>query len=49
MVNVITLSAVDPGLEHRLGQNKDYEISIYCFSAMNASLRSKIKYLVDSD
>jgi len=46
---VITLSAVDPGLEHRLSQNKDYDISVYSFSAMNASLRSKIKHLVDSD
>ena len=40
MVNMLVSSAVDRGLECRLGQTKDYKIGI-CFSAKHAALRSK--------
>ena len=43
MVSVHTLSAVDCGFEHRLGQTKDYKIGICCFSAKQAALRRKSK------
>ena len=44
MVSVFTSSAVDRGFELRSGQTKDYKISICCFSAKHAALRSKSKY-----
>ena len=44
MVNVVTSSAVDRGLEPRLGQTKDYKIGICCFSAKHAALSIKRKY-----
>jgi hypothetical protein len=40
MVHMLVSSAVDRGLECRLGQTKDYKIGI-CFSAKHAALRSK--------
>ena len=41
MVGVLASSAVDHGLEPRLGQTKDYKIGICCFSAKHATLRKK--------
>jgi hypothetical protein len=41
MVSVLTASAVDRGLEHRLDQPKDYKSDICCFSAKHTTLRSK--------
>ena len=43
MVSVLTSSAVDRVFEPRLGQTKDFEIDICCFSSRStqASLRSK--------
>ena len=43
MVSVLVSSAVDPGFEPRLGQTKDYNIAICCFSAKHAALRRKSK------
>ena len=44
MVSVLASSAVDRGFECRsLGQTKDYEMGICCFSAEHAALRSKSK------
>jgi hypothetical protein len=43
MVSVLTSSAADHGFEPRLGQTKDYEIGICCFSAKHAALRRKRK------
>ena len=43
MVSVFALSAVDRGYKARLGQTKDYEIGICCFSAKHAALRRKSK------
>jgi hypothetical protein len=43
MVSVLTSSAVDRGFECQSGQTKDYKISICCFSAKQAALRSKSK------
>ena len=43
MVSVLDLSAVDRGFEPRLGQTKDYNICICCFSAKHASLKRKSK------
>jgi hypothetical protein len=37
-------SAVDGGFEPGLGQTKDYEIGICCFSAKHAALRGKRKH-----
>jgi hypothetical protein len=34
MINMLSSSAVDRGLEPRSGQTKDDKIGIYCFSAM---------------
>jgi hypothetical protein len=34
---------VDRGFEHRLGQTKNYQIDICCFSAKHAALRRKSK------
>jgi len=44
IVRVLASSMVDRGLESRLGQTKDYKISICCFSAKHAKLRCKSKY-----
>ena len=44
MVNVLIWSAVDREFEPRLGQTKDYENGICCFSAKHAALRRKSKY-----
>ena len=43
MVSVLALSAVDHGVEPRLGQTKDQKIGICCFSAKHAALRGKSK------
>jgi hypothetical protein len=43
MVSVLASSAVDRGFECQSGQAKDYKISICCFSAKQAALRSKSK------
>ena len=43
MVNMLVSSAVDRGFEPRLGQTKDYKISICCFSAKHAALRRRSK------
>jgi hypothetical protein len=43
MVNVLVSSAVDRGFKPRLGQTKDYQIGICCFSAKHATLRRKSK------
>ena len=43
MVSVLALSAVDRGFEPQLGQTKDYEIGICCFSTKHAALRRKSK------
>jgi len=43
MVSVLDSSAVDCGVEPRLGQTKDYDIGICCFSAKHAALRRKSK------
>jgi hypothetical protein len=41
MVSVLASSAVDRGFELRLGQTKDYNIGICCFSAKHAAIRRK--------
>jgi hypothetical protein len=43
MFSVLASSAVDRGFEPLLGQTKDYEIGICCFSSKHAALRRKIK------
>jgi hypothetical protein len=43
VVSVLALSAVDHGVEPRLGQTKDQKIGICCFSAKHAALRRKSK------
>ena len=43
MVSVLASSAVDRGFELRLGQTKDYNIGICCFSAKHAAIRRKSK------
>ena len=43
MVSVLASNAVDRGFEPRSDQTKDYKISICCFSAKQAALRSKSK------
>ena len=43
MIRVFSSSAVDRGFDSKLGQMKDYNISISCFSAKYAALRSKSK------
>ena len=40
---MLASSAVDRGFKPRSGQTKDYKISICCFTAKNAALRSKSK------
>ena len=43
MVSMLTSSVVDRGFKPRSGQTKDYKISICCFTAKQAVLRSKSK------
>ena len=43
MVNLLSTSAVDRGFKFRSGQPKDYEISIFYFSAKHTALRRKSK------
>ena len=43
MVKLFALNAVDRGFKPWLGQNKDYKIGIFCFSAKHAALRGKSK------
>ena len=43
MICAFASSAVDRGFDPKLGQMKDYNISISCFSAKHAALRSKSK------
>jgi hypothetical protein len=44
MVSVLASSAVDRGLEHKLGQTKNYKIATCCFSARHAVLMRRSKY-----
>jgi hypothetical protein len=49
IASVLTSSAVNRGFEPRLGQTKDYEIGICCFSAKHTTLRRiRIMYLSDA-
>ena len=41
--SMLASSVVDRGFEPRLGQTKDYKISICCFSTKHAALRRKSK------
>jgi hypothetical protein len=43
IVSVLTSSAVDRGFESRLGQPKDYKMTMCCFSFNYAALRRKSK------
>ena len=43
MVSVLASSVVDRGFESRLGQSKDYNIGICCFTAKDAALRRESK------
>ncbi len=43
MVSVLASRPVDPGFEPRVGQIKDYNIGICCFSAKHVALWSKNK------
>jgi hypothetical protein len=43
MVSMLASSAVDHLFKSRLGQTKDYKISICCFSTKHAALRTKSK------
>ena len=43
MVSVLVSKVVDRGFEPRLGQAKDFKISICCFSAKHTALRRKSK------
>jgi len=43
MVSVLASSVVDCGFQLRLGQTKDYQIGICCFSPKHAALRRKSK------
>jgi hypothetical protein len=43
IISVLALYVVDHGFEPWLGQIKDYEIGICCFSTKHAALRSKSK------
>jgi hypothetical protein len=43
MLSVLASSAVYRGFEPLLGQTKDYEIGICCFSSKHVALRRKIK------
>ena len=44
MVNMLASSAVDRGFEPRLGQTKDYEIDICCFSANHTAVRESTSW-----
>jgi hypothetical protein len=46
MVRMLASSAVDRGFDPRLGQTKEYNIGMCCFSDMHAALRRKSKYLL---
>ena len=46
MVSMLVSSAVDRGFNPRSGQIKDYNISICCFTAKHAAIRSNRKRLV---
>ena len=41
MLSVLASSVVYRGFKSRSGQTKNYEISMYCFSAKHAALRNK--------
>ena len=41
MVSVLASSVIDRKFEPQLGQTKDYEIGICCFSAKHTALRRK--------
>ena len=43
VVSVLASNAVDRGFELRLGQTKEYQINICCFSAKHGTLRRKSK------
>ena len=43
MIRVFSSSAVDRGFDPKLGQMKDYNISISFFSTKHAALRSRSK------
>ena len=43
MISVLASIAVDREFKPRLGETKDYEIGICCFSAKHAALRRKSK------
>ena len=43
MVSVLPSGVIDRGFEPGLGQTKDYEIGICCFSAKHAALKRKSK------
>ena len=43
MVSLFTSSVVDREFDSRIGQTKDYEIGICCFSAKYTMFRSKSK------
>jgi hypothetical protein len=43
MVSVLTSSVADHGFKPHLGETKDYNIGICCFSANNAASQRKIK------
>jgi len=43
MVSMFASSVVDHELDLWSGQTKDYKIGIYCLSAKQGTLRSKIK------
>jgi hypothetical protein len=49
MVSMLASVAVDRGFEPRLGQTKDYEIGICCFSAKHTALRRNSKYWLARD
>ena len=46
MVSVLASRAIDRVFEYRLGQTKDYEIDICCFSAKHEALTMKRKDLL---
>ena len=47
MVSVLTSSTVDHGFKPRLGQTKDYEIGICCFSKFHTSLMNTVRAKTD--
>jgi hypothetical protein len=40
MVSMLASSVVDGGFKPRVGETKDYQIGVCCFSAKHATLRS---------